>query len=73
MKTIRAKVGCDLRSEAEVRRTPRLRGRGQEELPHARDSGCGHEVRPHVQGAVAAQALKGLEELFHVKDRERRR
>ena len=27
------------------------------------------EEQPHVQGAVAAQAQEGLEELFHVKVR----
>ena len=30
-------------------------------------TGGGWEEQPHVQGAVAAQAQEGLEELFHVK------
>ena len=34
-------------------------------MPQAR--GCGWEEQPHLQGAVAAQALEGLEELFHVQ------
>ena len=29
--------------------------------------GGGWEDQPHVQGAVAAQAQEGLEELFHVE------
>ena len=28
------------------------------------------EEQPHVQGAVAAQAQEGLEELFHVQGQE---
>ena len=32
-------------------------------------TGGGWEEQPHVQGAVAAQAQEGLEELFHVKVR----
>ena len=32
-------------------------------------TGGGGEEQPHVQGAVAAQAQEGLEELFHVKVR----
>ena len=34
-------------------------------MPEAR--GGGWEEQPHVQGAVAAWAQEGLEELFHVK------
>ena len=30
--------------------------------------GRGREEQPHFQGAVAAQAQKGLEELFHIQD-----
>ena len=36
--------------------------------PEAR--GCGPEELPHVQGAVAARAQEGLEELFHVQGQE---
>ena len=36
-------------------------------MPEAR--GGGREQQPHVQGAVAAWAQEGLEELFHVKVR----
>ena len=35
--------------------------------------GSGREDQTHVQGAVAAQAQKGLEELFHVEGQEGRR
>ena len=37
-------------------------------MPEARDGGW--EEQPHVQGAVAAWAQEGLEELFHIKGRE---
>ena len=33
--------------------------------------GGGWEEQPHVQGAVAAWAQEGLEELFHVQGQER--
>ena len=35
-------------------------------MPEVR--GGGREEEPHFQGAVAAQAQEGLEELLHVKD-----
>ena len=34
--------------------------------------GSGREDQPHVQGAVAAQAQEGLEELSHVEGQEGR-
>ena len=34
--------------------------------------GGGREDQPHVQGAMAAQAQEGLEELSHVEDQEGR-
>ena len=50
-----------------------VRGGSQEELPHAptpkaRGGGC--EELPHVQGAVAALAQEGLEELSNVEGQE---
>ena len=39
-------------------------------MPEAR--GGGREDQPHVQGAVAAQAQEGLEELSHVEGQEGR-
>ena len=45
---------------------------GQEELLPPEARGSGREEQPHVQGAVAAQAQEGLEELFHVQGREGR-
>ena len=50
-------------------------GRGQEELPHAptpEARGGGREDQPHVQGAMAAQAQEGLEELSHAEGQEGR-
>ena len=35
--------------------------------------GGGQEDQPHVQGAVAAQAQEGLEELSHFEGQEERR
>ena len=55
--------------------TSEVRG-GQEELPYApkpETRGGGREEQPHVQGAVAAWAQEGLEELFHVEDQEGQR
>ena len=46
-----------------------------EELPHApkpKARGGGQEDQPHVQGAVAAWAQEGLEELSHVEGQEGR-
>ena len=40
-------------------------------MPKAR--GGGREELPHLQGAVAARAQEGLEELSHVEDQEGRR
>ena len=52
-----------------------VRGGGREELPHAptpKARGGGREDQPHVQGAVAAWAQEGLEELSHVEGQEGR-
>ena len=52
---------------------PEARGGGWEELPHAptpEARGGGREDQPHVQGAVAARAQEGLEELSHVEGQE---
>ena len=40
--------------------------------PHTRARGGGLEDQPHVQGAVAAGAQEGLEELSHVEGQEGR-
>ena len=48
---------------------PEARGDGREELPHApkpEAKGGGGEEQPHIQGAVAARAQEGLEELSHI-------
>ena len=52
--------------------TSKVRG-GQEEIPHApkpEARGGGREDQPHVQGAVAARAQEGLEELLHIQGQE---
>ena len=50
-----------------------VRGGGPEELPHTPKPevrGGGQEDQPHVQGAVAAWAQEGLEELSHFEGQE---
>ena len=42
-------------------------GSGLEELATSEAKGNGQEEQPHLQGAVAARAQEGLEELFHVQ------
>ena len=54
----------------------KARGSGWEELPHTpkpEAKGGGGKEQPLVQGAVAARAQEGLEELSHVKGQEGRR
>ena len=51
------------------------RGGGREELPYARGQGqwpgaAAGRTNPHVQGAVAARAQEGLEELSRVEGQE---
>ena len=53
--------------------TPEARGGGQEELLHAPTPKArigDREDQPHAQGAVAAWAQEGLEELSHVEGQE---
>ena len=56
--------------------TSEVRGCSREELPHTpkpKARGSGREDQPHVQGAVAARAQEGLEELSHVEGQEGQR
>ena len=56
--------------------TSEVRGSGREELPHApkpEARGSSREDQPHVQGAMAARAQEGLEELSHTEGQEGRR
>ena len=53
-----------------------VRGGGWEEIfqaPKPEARGGGREDQPHVQGAVAARAQEGLEELSHVEGQEGQR
>ena len=50
---------------------PGATARRSNPMPEAR--GGGREDQPHVQGAVAAPAQEGLEELSHVEGQEGRR
>ena len=47
-------------------------GAAQRSYPTSEARGSGREELPHVQGAVAAPAQKGPEELFHVQGQEGR-
>ena len=49
------------------------KGSGREEQPTLEARGSSQEDQPHVQGAVAARAQEGLEELSHVEGQEGRR
>ena len=42
----------------------------REQLPHTRGRGGGQAEQPHAQGAVAAPAQEGPEELFHMQGQE---
>ena len=72
--TVAESAGSDSAGTAE-RRYPmsEVSGGGWEELPHAptpEARGCGWEDQPHVQGAFAAPAQEGLEELSHIEGQE---
>ena len=48
----------------------RFAGAAVKRYPTSKVRGSGWEDQPHVQGAVAAQAQEGLEELSHVEGQE---
>ena len=50
-----------------------VRGCNKRSYPASEVRGGGQEDQPHIQGAVAARAQEGLEELSHVEGQERRR
>ena len=66
--------GCDSTGTAE-RRYPASEVKGSDErsYPVSEVRGGGQEDQPHAQGAVAARAQEGLEELSHVEGQEGRR
>ena len=47
-------------------------GTAGKSYPESKVRGGGREEQPHVQGAVAARAQEGLEELPHVEGQEGR-
>ena len=53
--------------------SPRPRAAAGRSSPTPEARGGGREDQPHVQGAVAARAQEGLEELSHVEGQEGRR
>ena len=63
--------GCDHAGTAE-RNYPmsEVRGRNERSYPTSEARGGGQEDQPRVQGAMAAQAQEGLEELSHVEGQE---
>ena len=50
--------------------SPRPRAAAGRSNPTTEARGGGREDQPHVQGAMAAQAQEGLEELSHVEGQE---
>ena len=50
--------------------SPRPGAAGGRSYPTPKARGSGREDQPHVQGAVAARAQEGLEELSHVEGQE---
>ena len=67
--------GCKRRAKHGLEELPRVRSEGQRPggatprpKPEARV--CGQEDQPNIQGAVAAWAQEGLEELSHVEGQE---
>ena len=46
------------------------KGGSRKEQPHAQSQSGDQEEQPQVQGTVAAQAKKGLEEPSHVEGQE---
>ena len=69
--------GCNSTEAAKMSYpTSKVKDDSWKELPHApkpEARGGGREDQPHVQGAVAAQAQEGLEELSHVEGQEGQR
>ena len=54
--------------------TPRARpGAVRRTYPMPEARGSCQEEQPHLQGAVAARAQEGLEELFHIEGQKGRR
>ena len=49
-----------------------VRGGDEKSYPMSEVRGGGQENQPHVQGAMAARAREGLEELSHVEGQEGR-
>ena len=62
--------GC---SREEIPRDVRLGAEAEGRYPASKARGGGREEGTQVQGAVAAQAQEGLEELSHVEGQEGRR
>ena len=65
---------CDGAGAAERRYPhPRSGAAARRSYPMPEARGSGQEEQPHVQGAVAARAQEGLEELFHIQGQEGQR
>ena len=64
--TSAAKRSCPTSEVGGEAESARLRQR-RSSHPMSEVRGSGREEQPHVQGAVAAPAQEGLEELFHVQ------
>ena len=75
--------GCNQYTKCSREELPHVQGQGQKQRgPHAQRAvakrsyptpearGSGREEQPHIQGAVAAQAQKGLEEPSYFEGQE---
>ena len=62
--------GC---SREEIPRDVRLGAEAEGRYPASKARGGGREEGTQVQGAVAARALEGLEDLFHSQGQEGQR
>ena len=66
--------GCDGAGTAEKSYpSPRSGAAARRSYPTSEVRGGGQEELPHVQGALAARAQEGLEELSHVEGQEGQR
>ena len=70
----REELPCIRGRGAAERRYPasEVRGGDEKSYPMSEVRGGGGENQPHVQGAMAARAREGLEELSHVEGQEGR-
>ena len=70
--TLRPRPGAAGRRSYPMPLSPRPRAAVGRSNPTTEARGGGQEDQPHVQGAMAARAQEGIEELSHVEGQEGR-